>query len=118
MASDKKQKFELLDKKNLEAQKGGGDKRNQAQHDKGKLTARERISLLLDEGSFEEIGKFVMHRSKDFGLDKENYLGDGVITGYGTVDGRQVYVFSQDFTVFGGSLSEAFAEKICRIMDL
>ncbi len=118
MASDKKQKFELLDKKNLEALQGGGEKRNQAQHEKGKLTARERISLLIDEGSFEEIGKFVMHRSKDFGLDKENYLGDGVITGYGTVNGRQVYVFSQDFTVFGGSLSEAFAEKICRIMDL
>ncbi|HEY0772358.1 MAG TPA: acyl-CoA carboxylase subunit beta, partial [Sphingobacteriaceae bacterium] len=87
-------------------------------HAKGKLTARERIHLLLDEGSFEELGKFVMHRSKDFGLDKEYYLGDGVITGYGTVNGRLVYVFSQDFTVFGGSLSETHAEKIVKIMDL
>ena len=118
MTSHKKDKFELLDKKNLEALKGGGEKRNQAQHEKGKLTARERISLLMDEGSFQEIGKFVLHRSKDFGLEKENYLGDGVVTGYGTVNGRQVYVFSQDFTIFGGSLSEAHAEKICRIMDL
>ena len=118
MINHKKQQFDKLDKINLEALKGGGEKRNQAQHEKGKLTARERISLLLDEGSFEEVGQFVTHRSKDFGLDKENYLGDGVVTGYGTINGRQVYVFSQDFTVFGGSLSEAFAEKICRIMDL
>ena len=74
--------------------------------------------LLLDEGSFEELGKFVMHRSKDFGLDKEHYLGDGVVTGYGTIDGRLVYVFSQDFTVFGGSLSETHAEKIVKVMEL
>ena len=107
-----------LAKKNTEALLGGGEKRIEVQHKKGKLTARERITLLLDEGSFEEIGKFVMHRCKDFGLDKEYYLGDGVITGYGTVNGRLVYVFAQDFTVFGGALSESHAEKICKIMDL
>ncbi|HEX8528685.1 MAG TPA: acyl-CoA carboxylase subunit beta [Cytophagales bacterium] len=97
---------------------GGGQPRIDAQHKKGKLTARERLQLLLDEGSFEEIGKFVTHRTKDFGLDKEYYLGDGVVTGYGTVGGRLVYVFAQDFTVFGGALSETHAEKICKIMDL
>ncbi len=111
-------KKELLDQKNAEAELGGGEKRIEAQHAKGKLTARERISILLDKGSFEEIGRFVMHRSKDFGLDKEHYLGDGVVTGYGKVNGRLVYVFAQDFTVFGGSLSETHAEKICKIMDL
>ncbi len=111
-------KFNILEKKNAEALLGGGEKRIEAQHKKGKLTARERVALLLDEGSFEEIGKFVMHRCKDFGLDKEYYLGDGVITGYGTVSGRLVYVFAQDFTVFGGALSETHAEKICKIMDL
>lgn len=111
-------KKELLDKKNAEAELGGGEKRIQAQHAKGKLTARERISVLLDKGSFEEIGRFVMHRSKDFGLDKEHYLGDGVVTGYGKINGRLVYIFAQDFTVFGGSLSETHAEKICKIMDL
>ncbi len=111
-------KFDELAKKNTEALLGGGEKRIEVQHKKGKLTARERITLLLDEGSFEEIGKFVMHRCKDFGLDKEYYLGDGVITGYGTVNGRLVYVFAQDFTVFGGALSESHAEKICKIMDL
>jgi propionyl-CoA carboxylase beta chain len=99
------------------ALKGGGEKRIEEQHRKGKLTARERIDILLDEGSFEEIGMFVQHRSTDFGLEKQKYLGDGVVTGRGTIDGRQVLVFSQDFTVFGGSLSEAHAEKICRIMD-
>ena len=109
---------ELLDKKNAEALLGGGEKRIASQHKKGKLTARERVELLMDEGTFEEIGKFVMHRSKDFGLDKEHYLGDGVVTGYGTVNGRLTYVFAQDFTVFGGSLSETHAEKIIRIMDL
>lgn len=114
----KQQKFEVLERKNAEALLGGGEKRIEAQHEKGKLTARERIELLLDEGSFEEIGKFVMHRSKDFGLDKQYFLGDGVVTGYGTVNGRLIYVFSQDFTVFGGSLSETYAEKICKIMDL
>ena len=112
------QKFDELERKNQEALTGGGEKRIEQQHAKGKLTARERIHLLLDEGSFEELGKFVMHRSKDFGLDKEYYLGDGVVTGYGTVNGRLVYVFSQDFTVFGGSLSETHAEKIVKIMDL
>jgi propionyl-CoA carboxylase beta chain len=114
----KDQKIEILERKNQEALQGGGAKRIEAQHKKGKLTARERVDLLLDEGSFEEIGKFVMHRCKDFGLDKEYYLGDGVVTGYGRVNGRLVYVFSQDFTVFGGSLSETHAEKIVKIMDL
>ena len=114
-ASDK---IQILDTKNEEALLGGGAKRIEQQHKKGKLHARERVELLLDLGSFEEIGKFVMHRCKDFGLDKEYYLGDGVITGYGTIDGRLVYVFAQDFTVFGGSLSETHAEKICKIMDL
>jgi len=111
-------KFNILEKKNAEALLGGGEVRIAAQHKKGKLTARERVMLLLDEGSFEEIGKFVMHRCKDFGLDKEYYLGDGVITGYGTVNGRIIYVFAQDFTVFGGALSETHAEKICKLMDL
>lgn len=113
-----KDKIELLQKKNEEALQGGGEKRIAAQHKKGKLTARERIHLLLDEGTFQEIDKFVMHRAKDFGLDKEHYLGDGVVTGYGEVNGRLVYVYSQDFTVFGGSLSETHAEKICKIMDM
>ena len=109
------EKFEVLDKKNAEALLGGGQTRIDAQHKRGKLTARERIDLLMDPGTFEEIGKFVMHRCKDFGMEKEHYLGDGVITGYGKVNGRLVYVFSQDFTVFGGSLSEAYAEKICKL---
>lgn len=106
----------LLDKRE-EARLGGGIKRLENQHKKGKLTARERIDLLLDEGSFEEYDMFVSHRSTEFGLDKEHYLTDGVITGHGTIEGRVVYVFSQDFTVFGGSLSESFARKICKIMD-
>jgi len=100
-----------------EAKLGGGEKRIEAQHKKGKLTARERIDLLLDEGSFEEFDMFVTHRCTDFGLDKQKYLSDGVVTGYGTIDGRVVCVFSQDFTVFGGSLSETFAKKMCKIMD-
>ncbi len=111
-------KTELLKKKSEEAQLGGGAKRIESQHTKGKLTARERIQLLLDEGSFEEIDMLVMHRSRDFGMEKEIYPGDGVVTGYGTVNGRLVYLFSQDFTVFGGSLSETHAEKICKVMDL
>ncbi|MCC6691448.1 MAG: acyl-CoA carboxylase subunit beta [Bacteroidia bacterium] len=111
-------KTEHLNKKIAEAALGGGQARIDSQHKKGKLTARERLHLLLDEGSFEEIGMLVTHRSAEFGMDKEKYLGDGVVTGYGTVNGRPVYVFSQDFTVFGGSLSETHAEKICRIMDL
>ncbi len=112
------EKFNKLQKLNEQALLGGGEKRIAKQHEKGKLTARERIELLLDEGTFEEIGKLVVHRSSDFGLDKEKYLGDGVVTGYGKVNGRLIYVFSQDFTVFGGSLSETFAEKIVKIMDL
>ncbi|MCC7029535.1 MAG: acyl-CoA carboxylase subunit beta [Chitinophagaceae bacterium] len=111
-------KKEVLEAKILEAMKGGGEKRIAAQHKKGKLTARERIHILMDEHSFQETGMFVTHRSTDFGMEKEVYPGDGVVTGYGTVNGRLVYVFSQDFTVFGGSLSETHAEKICKIMDL
>jgi len=107
---------QLLDKRE-KAKLGGGQKRIDAQHNKGKMTARERIDLLLDEGSFEEFDIFVSHRCKDFGIDNEKYMTDGVITGYGTVDGRIVYVFAQDFTVFGGSLSEMFAKKICKVMD-
>ncbi len=110
--------IEKLARKNAEALLAGGADRIEAQHKKGKLTARERVELLLDPGSFEEIGRFVTHRSNEFGLDKQKFLGDGVITGYGTIGGRIVYVFSQDFTVFGGSLSETFAEKICKVMDL
>src|SRR5436190_2947955 len=111
-------KLNILEQKKAEALLGGGQKRIDAQHKKGKLTARERIHFLLDEGSFEEIGMLVTHRAVDFDLDKEKYLGDGVVTGYGTVNGRLVYVYAQDFTVFGGSLSETHAKKICRIMDL
>ncbi|MGE5498323.1 MAG: acyl-CoA carboxylase subunit beta [Syntrophothermus sp.] len=99
------------------ARKGGGEKRIESQHRKGKYTARERIEMLLDEGSFEEFDMFVSHRCIDFGLKGQDYLSDGVVTGYGTIDGRLVYVFSQDFTVFGGSLSEMYAMKICKIMD-
>ncbi len=112
------EKIERLETMNKEAMVGGGEKRIAKQHEKGKLTARERIDLLLDKGSFQEIGKFVTHRSTDFGMEKQKILGDGVVTGYGTIEGRTVYVFSQDFTVFGGSLSETFAEKIVKIMDL
>ncbi|MEL6254995.1 MAG: acyl-CoA carboxylase subunit beta [Bacteroidota bacterium] len=109
---------DILQQKNEEALLGGGADRIEKQHAKGKLTARERIDLLLDEGSFEEIGKFVTHRSSEFGLEKQKILGDGVVTGYGKIHGRLVYIFSQDFTVMGGSLSETYAEKICKIMDL
>ncbi|SHE48333.1 Acetyl-CoA carboxylase, carboxyltransferase component [Mariniphaga anaerophila] len=101
-----------------EAKLGGGVKRIDSQHAKGKLTARERIELLLDEGSFEEFDMFVTHRCTNFGMEKKKFLGDGVVTGHGTIDGRVVYVFSQDFTVFGGSLSETFAQKICKVMDM
>ena len=110
----RKQLQELRDQSLL----GGGVDRIASQHKKGKLTARERIHFLFDEGSFEEIGAFVTHRSKDFGMEKQQFLGDGVITGYGNINGRLVYAFSQDFTVFGGSLSETHAEKICKLMDL
>lgn len=111
-------KIRDLEAKIEEAQLGGGQKRIDAQHKKGKLTARERVHFLLDEGSFEETGMLVKHRSNFFGLDKQHFLGDGVVTGYGTIDGRLVYVFAQDFTVLGGSLAEAHAEKICKVMDL
>jgi len=111
-------KLEILQQKRRQALEGGGHARVENQHKKGKLTARERLHFLLDEGSFQEIGMLVSHRSTDFGMEKEKYPGDGVVTGYGTVNGRLVYVFSQDFTVFGGSLSETHAEKICKIMDL
>ena len=97
---------------------GGGQKRIDSQHQKGKFTARERIALLLDEGSFDEIDTFVLHRSTNFGIDKTKFLGDGVVTGSGTIDGRLVYVFAQDFTVFGGALSEMLASKICKVMEL
>lgn len=107
-----------LDQKRQEALLGGGEVRIKSQHAKGKLTARERIELLMDVGSFEEIGMLVEHRSYDFGMENQQIYGDGVITGYGTISGRLVYVFAQDFTVFGGSLSETHAEKICKIMDL
>jgi propionyl-CoA carboxylase beta chain len=111
-------KLEVLEKRRAQAEEGGGAERLEAQHAKGKLSARERIDLLLDEGSFVELDRFVVHRSHDFGLEKQRVYGDGVVTGYGRIDGRLVYVFSQDFTVFGGSLSEAFAEKIVKVMDL
>ena len=107
-------KIEELLEKRKQALLGGGQKRIEAQHSKGKLTARERINILLDEGSFEEFDMFVTHRCTDFGLEKELYYGDGVVTGYGTIDGRLVYVFSQDFTVFGGSLSESYAQKFVK----
>ncbi len=111
------EKIKELVSKREEARLGGGEKRIDAQHQKGKLTARERIQLLLDEDSFEEYDMFVTHRTFSFGLDKLKYYSDGVVTGRGTIDGRVVYIFSQDFTVFGGSLSETFASKICKILD-
>ena len=117
-APSKAEKYELLDRKNQEALLGGGEDRIKSQHKKGKLTARERLHMLIDEGTFQEIGKFVTHRCKDFGLENQHFLGDGVVTGFGNINGRLVYVFSQDFTVFGGSLSETHAEKIVKIMDL
>ncbi len=111
-------KLRRLEALAAEAKLGGGKDRIEAQHQKGKLTARERLDVLLDEGSFVELDRFVVHRSRDFGLDEQQVLGDGVVTGWGRIDGRIVYVFSQDFTVFGGSLSEPYAEKICKVMDL
>jgi propionyl-CoA carboxylase beta chain len=107
-----------LDEMNERALLGGGEPRIKKQHEGGKLTARERVDLLLDPGSFIEIGRFVTHRCTDFGMEQQKVLGDGVITGHGTVDGRKVFVFAQDFTVFGGSLSGAYAQKICKLMDL
>ena len=113
-----KEKLEQLSKLKEDAKLGGGDERIKSQHEKGKLTARERIELLVDEGSFEEIDMFVKHRAVDFGLDKQHYPGDGVVTGFAKIDGRPIALFSQDFTVFGGSLSEAHAEKIVKIMEM
>ncbi|HET7274771.1 MAG TPA: acyl-CoA carboxylase subunit beta [Longimicrobiaceae bacterium] len=111
-------KLTHLESLRREAELGGGEKRLKAQHERGKLSARERLDILLDPGSFVELDRFVTHRATDFGLAEEKYLGDGVVTGYGTIHGRLIYVFSQDFTVFGGSLSESHAEKIVKIMDL
>ena len=108
---------QMLEEKRAKARLGGGEKRIAAQHAKGKLTARERIELLLDEGTFEEWDMFVEHRCADFGMADNKIPGDGVVTGYGMINGRLVFVFSQDFTVFGGALSEAHAEKICKVMD-
>jgi propionyl-CoA carboxylase beta chain len=110
--------LEQLEARRAVARAGGGEKRVAAQHGKGKLTARERIELLLDEGSFEEFDMFVAHRCSDFGMEAERPPGDGVVTGWGTVNGRMVYVFAQDFTVFGGSVSETHGAKICKIMDM
>ncbi len=112
------ERIERLERMRAEARLGGGPARIERQHAWGKLTARERLELLLDAGSFVELDAFVTHRATEFGLDRQRFLGDGVVTGHGTIDGRLVFVFSQDFTVFGGSLSEAYAEKICKIMDL
>jgi propionyl-CoA carboxylase beta chain len=111
-------KINILNDKIAQAKLGGGQKRIAKQHEKKKLTARERVEYLMDEGSFEEIGMLVTHRTTDFGMEKEMYYGDGVITGYGTINGRLVYIFAQDFTVFGGALSETHAEKICKVMDM
>ncbi|HSM34060.1 MAG TPA: acyl-CoA carboxylase subunit beta [Anaerolineae bacterium] len=116
--SDERAQIERLHELRARTRLGGGQARIDAQHAKGKLTARERLELLLDAGSFVEFDAFVTHRSSDFGLEQQRILGDGVVTGHGTIDGRLVFVFSQDFTVFGGSLSEAHAEKICKVMDL
>src|SRR3954471_15093045 len=107
-----------LQKMEQQAELGGGAERIKKQHEAGKLTARERIDLLLDPGSFVELDRFVMHRCTDFGMEHQKVLGDGVVTGWGLVDGRKVFVFAQDFTVFGGSLSGAYAQKICKVMDL
>src|SRR3569833_1538903 len=111
-----REKLELLERRIAESEQGGGEKRVKAQHAKGKQSARERLDLLLDEGTFVEFDRIVVHRSSDFGLENEKYYGDGVVTGYGRIEGRRVYVFSLDFSVFGGSLSQSFAEKICNVM--
>ncbi|HEX3437107.1 MAG TPA: carboxyl transferase domain-containing protein, partial [Pseudacidobacterium sp.] len=107
-----------LDRRNRLAEEGGGEERRERQHKEGKLSVRERITLLLDEGTFEETDKFVTHRSTDFGMTEKRIPGDGFVTGYGRIDGRTVFVFAQDFTVFGGSLSEANAAKIVKLMDM
>src|SRR6476661_5295151 len=113
-----KNKIELLKERSKAAEEGGGEKRVEKQRASGKMTARERIDFFLDEGSFEEFDKFVVHRSTDFGLEEQKFPGDGVVTGHGLVDGREVFLFAQDFTVFGGSLSETHAQKICKVMDM
>src|SRR5213595_291170 len=121
MSTQKQQKQSKLDQLRERAQQaetGGGAARVDKQHAAGKMTARERVDFLLDEGTFQEFDKLVEHRSRDFGLDKQIFPGDGVVTGHGLIDGRKVFVFAQDFTVFGGSLSETHAEKICKVMDL
>ena len=111
------EKIKELVELRAKARMGGGEKAIEKQHAKGKYTARERIDMLLDPGSFEEMDMFKLHRCTNFGMEKKQYLGDGVVTGSGTIDGRLVYVFAQDFTVNGGSLSETMAEKICKVMD-
>ena len=110
--------LQILEDRRGEASLGGGQKRIDSQHGRGKLTARERIDLLLDEGSFEEFDTFVTHRCTDFGMESQKPYGDGVVTGWGTINGRQVYVFSQDFTVLGGSVSATLAQTFCMIRDL
>lgn len=115
---DVEEKLRELEERNIAAELGGGRARIKQQHAKGKMTARERINSLLDKGSFQEIDKFVVHRCYDFGMGKKKIPGDGVITGHGTITGRKVFLFSQDFTVFGGSLSGPFGEKVCKVMDL
>src|SRR5204863_19397 len=113
-----KTKLEVLRERSVQAEQGGGVARVAKQHAAGKMTARERVDFLLDEGTFQEFDKLVEHRSRDFGMEKQLYPGDGVVTGHGLIDGRKVFVFAQDFTVFGGSLSETHAEKICKVMDM
>src|SRR5437870_10871174 len=115
---DLEQKLHELKRRDQLAQEGGGKERRERQHKEGKMSARERIEFLLDEGTFEETDRFVTHRTNEFGLSEQKYYGDGFITGYGRIDGRLVFAFAQDFTVFGGSLSEAHAEKVCKVMDL
>ena len=116
--SNQLDKIRQLVEKREKARLGGGEKAIEKQHERGKYTARERIAMLLDEGSFEEFDMFMRHRCHNFGMEKKQYDGDGVVTGYGTIDGRLVYVFAQDFTVNAGSLSETLAQKICKVMDL
>src|SRR5262245_64889646 len=117
-SSPQEERLEELRRRSTEAEAGGGPERREREHNAGKLTARERITLLLDEGTFEELDKFVRHHCTDFGMESQRPAGDGFVTGFGQIDGRLVYVFAQDFTVFGGSLSESNAQKICKIMDL
>src|SRR5580765_2151046 len=123
MSSQKQQpaklsRLERLREREQLAEQGGGAVRVEKQHAAGKMTARERVEFLLDEDTFQEFDKLVEHRSRDFGMESQIYPGDGVVTGHGLIDGRKVFVFAQDFTVFGGSLSETHAEKICKVMDL